>query len=163
HVYDDQLAALRRDSAKKSSAGGEIDYSLLVDGPLSEREQGITLDVAYRYFSPERPKFIIADTPGHEPYTPHIATRASPPDPAALPATLAHPRLGARPQTRRHTFIASLLGIRHVVVAVNKMDVVGYEQAAFTRIAAEYAAFADQLGFASVHYLPLSALRGDNV
>ena len=159
-VYEDQLVALRRDSAKKSSAGGEIDYSLLVDGLLSEREQGITIDVAYRYFATEKRKFIIADTPGHEQYTRNMATGASTADLAVI---LVDARLGVLPQTRRHSFIASLLGIRHVVVAVNKMDVVGWDQAVFSAIAAEYAAFADKLGLRDVHYLPLSALRGDNV
>jgi bifunctional enzyme CysN/CysC len=159
-VYDDQLAALHRDSAKKSAAGGEVDYSLLVDGLLAEREQGITIDVAYRYFSTEKRKFIIADTPGHEQYTRNMATGASTADLAVI---LVDARLGVLPQTRRHTFIASLLGIRHVVVAVNKMDVVGYAEDVFARIVAEYAAFADKLKLASIHYLPLSALRGDNV
>src|SRR5580692_11811944 len=113
-VYDDQLDALRKDSAKKSSAGGEIDYSLLVDGLLSEREQGITIDVAYRYFATPRRKFIIADTPGHEQYTRNMATGASTADLAVI---LIDARLGVLPQTRRHSFIASLLGIRHAVVA----------------------------------------------
>jgi bifunctional enzyme CysN/CysC len=159
-VYDDQLAALRRDSAKKSSAGGEVDYSLLVDGLLSEREQGITIDVAYRYFATEKRKFIIADTPGHEQYTRNMATGASTADLAIL---LVDARLGILAQTRRHSFIASLLGIRHLVVAVNKMDLCGYDQAVFTRISAEYAAFAEKLGLRDVGYIPLSALRGDNV
>src|ERR1700748_1117038 len=116
-VYDDQLAALRRDSAKKSSAGGEIDYSLLVDGLISEREQGITIDVAYRYFATEKRKFIIADTPGHEQYTRNMATGASTADLAII---LIDARYGVLPQSKRHSFIASLLGIRHVVVAINK-------------------------------------------
>jgi bifunctional enzyme CysN/CysC len=160
-VYDDQLATLRKDSAKRSSAGGEIDYSLLVDGLLSEREQGITIDVAYRYFATARRKFIIADTPGHEQYTRNMATGASTADLAVI---LIDARLGVLPQTRRHTTIASLLGIRHVVVAVNKMDLRGYDQAVFDGIRTEYAAFAARLGtFRDVHYIPLSALRGDNV
>ncbi len=159
-VYDDQLAALHKDSAKKSSAGGAIDYSLLVDGLISEREQGITIDVAYRYFATEKRKFIIADTPGHEQYTRNMATGASTADLAVI---LVDARTGVLPQTRRHSFIASLLGIRHVVVAVNKMDLVGYDEAVFSRIAADYAAFAAQLGLHDVHYLPLSALAGDNV
>ncbi len=159
-VYDDQLAALRKDSAKKSSAGGEIDYSLLVDGLLSEREQGITIDVAYRYFATPRRKFIIADTPGHEQYTRNMATGASTADLAVI---LVDARLGVLAQTRRHSFIASLLGIRHVVVAINKMDLRGYDEGVFEGIVAEYAAFADKLGMKDIHYLPLSALRGDNV
>ncbi|MFT3770195.1 MAG: sulfate adenylyltransferase subunit CysN [Minicystis sp.] len=159
-VYDDQLAALRRDSAKKSSAGGEIDYSLLVDGLLSEREQGITIDVAYRYFATDRRKFIIADTPGHEQYTRNMATGASTADLAII---LIDARYGVLPQTRRHSFIASLLGIRHIVAAVNKMDLVGYDAGVFDRIRADYAAFTAKLGFTDVHYLPLSALKGDNV
>ena len=117
-VYDDQLAALKKDSAKKSSAGGEIDYSLLVDGLLSEREQGITIDVAYRYFATPKRKFIIADTPGHEQYTRNMATGASTADLAVI---LVDARYGVLPQTRRHSFIASLLGIKHIVVAVDSM------------------------------------------
>jgi bifunctional enzyme CysN/CysC len=159
-VYDDQLAALRRDSAKKSSAGGEIDYSLLVDGLLSEREQGITIDVAYRYFATEKRKFIIADTPGHEQYTRNMATGASTADLAVI---LIDARYGVLPQTRRHSFIASLLGIRHIVAAVNKMDLVGWDEGVFTRIVEEYGAFAKKLGFSDVHPIPLSALKGDNV
>ncbi len=159
-VYDDQMAALRKDSAKKSSAGGEIDYSLLVDGLLSEREQGITIDVAYRYFATPKRKFIIADTPGHEQYTRNMATGASTADLAVI---LVDARYGVLPQTRRHSFIASLLGIRHIVVAINKMDLRGYDQAVFTEIQRVYAELADKLGFVDVHYLPLSALRGDNV
>jgi bifunctional enzyme CysN/CysC len=159
-VYDDQLAALRRDSAKKSSAGGEIDYSLLVDGLLSEREQGITIDVAYRYFATEKRKFIIADTPGHEQYTRNMATGASTADLAVI---LIDARYGVLPQTRRHSFIASLLGIRHIVAAVNKMDLMGYDEGVFTRIRDEYGAFAGKIGLRDVHYLPLSALKGDNV
>jgi len=160
-VYEDQLATLKKDSAKKSSAGGEVDYSLLVDGLLSEREQGITIDVAYRYFTTGKRKFIIADTPGHEQYTRNMATGASTAD---LVVILVDARLGVLPQTRRHTFIASLLGIEHVVVAVNKMDLRGYDAALFEDIRRTYSAFADRLGtFKSVHYLPLSALHGDNV
>jgi len=159
-VYDDQMAALRKDSARKSSAGGEVDYSLLVDGLLSEREQGITIDVAYRYFATPKRKFIIADTPGHEQYTRNMATGASTADLAVI---LVDARYGVLPQTRRHSFIASLLGIRHIVVAINKMDLRGYDQAVFTEIQRAYAELAEKLGFVDVHYLPLSALRGDNV
>ncbi len=159
-VYDDQMAALRKDSAKKSSADGEIDYSLLVDGLLSEREQGITIDVAYRYFATPKRKFIIADTPGHEQYTRNMATGASTADLAVI---LVDARYGVLPQTRRHSFIASLLGIKHIVVAINKMDLRGYEEAVFHEIKGAYAQLAVRLGFKDVHYLPLSALRGDNV
>ena len=159
-VYDDQLATLRRDSAKKSSAGGQIDYSLLVDGLLSEREQGITIDVAYRYFATEKRKFIIADTPGHEQYTRNMATGASTADLAVI---LIDARYGVLPQTRRHSFIASLLGIRHLVAAVNKMDLRGYDEAVFDAIRADYKAFADKLGLRDVQFIPLSALEGDNV
>jgi bifunctional enzyme CysN/CysC len=159
-VHDDQLAALKKDSAKRSAAGGAIDYSLLVDGLISEREQGITIDVAYRYFATDERKFIIADTPGHEQYTRNMATGASTADLAVI---LVDARLGVLPQTRRHSTIASLLGIRHVVVAINKMDLRGYEEGVFTAIRDEYARFADKLGFASVQYIPVSALEGDNV
>ena len=159
-VYDDQMETLKKDSAKKSSAGGEIDYSLLVDGLLSEREQGITIDVAYRYFATPKRKFIIADTPGHEQYTRNMATGASTADLAVI---LVDARHGVLPQTRRHSFIASLLGIKHIVVAINKMDLRGYDQAIFEQIRAAYAELAASLGFNDVHYLPLSALRGDNV
>jgi bifunctional enzyme CysN/CysC len=159
-VYDDQLDALRRDSAKKSSAGGEIDYSLLVDGLLSEREQGITIDVAYRYFATARRKFIIADTPGHEQYTRNMATGASTADLAIL---LVDARQGVLAQTRRHATIAALLGIRHIVVAVNKMDLVGFDEAVFDAIRRELGAFAERIGLRDVCFIPLSALRGDNV
>jgi bifunctional enzyme CysN/CysC len=175
-VYDDQVAALRRDSAQKSSAGGEIDYSLLVDGLLSEREQGITIDVAYRYFSTEKRKFIIADTPGHEQYTRNMATGASTAD---LAIVLIDARQGVLRQTRRHSFIASLLGIRHLVVAVNKMDLVDYAEDVFAAIRRDYLEFAAKLdardasaggrarapaeGALDLHFIPLSALKGDNV
>lgn len=159
-VYDDHMDALRRDSAKKSSAGGEIDYSLLVDGLLSEREQGITIDVAYRYFATEKRKFIIADTPGHEQYTRNMATGGSTADLAII---LIDARYGVLPQTRRHSFIAHLLGIRHIVAAVNKMDLRAYDESVFEHIRHDYQAFADKLGLRDVHFLPLSALKGDNV
>ena len=175
-VYDDQVAALRRDSAQKSSAGGEIDYSLLVDGLLSEREQGITIDVAYRYFATPKRKFIIADTPGHEQYTRNMATGASTAD---LAIVLIDARQGVLPQTRRHSFIASLLGIRHLVVAVNKMDLVDYAEDVFTTIRRDYLEFAGRLDARDagaggraraqgrealdLHFIPLSALKGDNV
>ena len=159
-VYDDQAAALRRDSAKGSAGEGEIDYSYLVDGLISEREQGITIDVAYRYFATAARKFIIADTPGHEQYTRNMATGASTADLAII---LVDARHGVLPQTRRHSTIAALLGIRHFVLAVNKMDVVSYDEAVFTEICRAYEAFAEELGVRGVRALPLSALKGDNV
>ena len=159
-VYDDQLAALKRDSAKKSSAGGEIDYSLLVDGLQSEREQGITIDVAYRYFATPRRKFIIADTPGHEQYTRNMATGAST---CNLAVILMDARTGVLPQTRRHSFIAALLGIKHLVIAVNKMDLVDWSQEVFEKIREDYTDFATKLDVSDIHFIPLSALQGDNV
>jgi bifunctional enzyme CysN/CysC len=159
-VYDDQAAALRRDSAKGSAGEGEIDYSYLVDGLISEREQGITIDVAYRYFTTSARKFIIADTPGHEQYTRNMATGASTADLAII---LVDARHGVLPQTRRHSTIAALLGIRRFVLAVNKMDVIGYDEAVFSAIRRDYEAFATKLGVHGVHFLPLSALKGDNV
>ena len=132
-IYEDQLAAVKRDSARVGTTGGEIDLALLTDGLKAEREQGITIDVAYRYFSTDKRKFIIADTPGHEQYTRNMATGASN---CQLAIILIDARYGVMPQTRRHTFIVSLLGIRHVVVAINKMDLVGYDQAVFERIQA---------------------------
>ncbi|GIX22628.1 MAG: sulfate adenylyltransferase subunit 1 [Gammaproteobacteria bacterium] len=158
-VYEDQLASVKADSRKRG-AGEEIDFSLLVDGLQAEREQGITIDVAYRYFSTDKRKFIIADTPGHEQYTRNMATGASNCDVAVI---LIDARNGVLTQTRRHSYIVSLLGIRRVIVAINKMDLVGYDPAVFDRIRADYLAFADRLGFEAVHFVPLSALKGDNV
>ncbi|MBS0209953.1 MAG: sulfate adenylyltransferase subunit CysN [Planctomycetes bacterium] len=159
-IYEDQLAAIQRDSDKKGSAGGEIDLSLLVDGLKAEREQGITIDVAYRYFSTSKRKFIIADCPGHEQYTRNMATGASTCDLAII---LIDARHGVMQQTRRHSFIVSLLGIKHVVVAVNKMDLVDWSQAKYDEIKADYADFAAKLEMGDVHFIPISALRGDNV
>lgn len=160
-IFDDQLSALRADSEKNGTTGqGEIDYALLLDGLKAEREQGITIDVAYRYFATPRRKFIIADTPGHEQYTRNMATGAST---AGLAIILIDARYGVVTQTRRHAFITSLLGIRHLVVAVNKMDLVNYDEAVFNRIREEFAAFAAPLQIPDVVYLPLSALKGDNV
>ena len=159
-VYEDQLAAVKRDSAKKGSAGGELDLSLLTDGLKAEREQGITIDVAYRYFSTAKRKFIIADTPGHEQYTRNMATGASTCNLAIL---LIDARHGVSQQTRRHSFIVSLLGIKHVLVAVNKMDVVDYSQEVFEKIKADFADFAAKLEMGDLHFIPLSALKGDNV
>jgi bifunctional enzyme CysN/CysC len=160
-IYEDQLAAVTRDSAKHGTTGaGEVDLALLTDGLKAEREQGITIDVAYRYFSTDRRKFIIADTPGHEQYTRNMATGAST---CQLAIILIDARHGVMPQTRRHSFIVSLLGIRHVVVAVNKMDLVGYSREAYDRIKAEYTGFVAKLGIPDVQFIPMSALRGENV
>ncbi len=159
-VYEDQLAAVKKDSEKKSSAGGEIDLSLLVDGLKAEREQGITIDVAYRYFSTAKRKFIIADCPGHEQYTRNMATGAST---CNLAIILIDARHGVLQQTRRHSFIVSLLGIKHVVVAVNKMDLVDYSQEVYEKIKQDYVAFAAKLEMGDLHFIPVSALRGDNI
>lgn len=159
-IYEDQLASLKSDSAKLGTTGEEVDLALLVDGLQAEREQGITIDVAYRYFSSDKRKFIIADTPGHEQYTRNMATGASTCDLAVL---LVDARYGVQTQTRRHAFIASQLGIRHFVVAVNKMDLLGFDEKVFNDIRAEFAQFAEQLGDIEIRYVPLSALKGDNV
>src|SRR5688500_17326188 len=159
-IYEDQLAALQRDSVTHGTTGGEFDPALLTDGLKAEREQGITIDVAYRYFSTEKRKFIIADTPGHEQYTRNMATGASTCDLAII---LIDARHGVAVQTRRHSFIVSLLGIKHVVVAVNKMDLVNWSEEVFERIKADYAGFVAKLDIADVQFIPLSALRGDNV
>lgn len=159
-IYEDQLAAVRRDSVHKGSTGGELDLSLLMDGLRAEREQGITIDVAYRYFSTSKRKFIIADCPGHEQYTRNMATGASNCDLAII---LIDARNGVVRQTRRHSFIVSLLGIKHVVVAVNKMDLVEYSQEAFDRIVEDYSTFATRLETPDLRFIPISALEGDNV
>ncbi|GIU28370.1 sulfate adenylyltransferase subunit CysN [Shewanella sp. MBTL60-007] len=159
-IYEDQLASLKSDSAKLGTTGEEVDLALLVDGLQAEREQGITIDVAYRYFSSDKRKFIIADTPGHEQYTRNMATGASTCDLAVI---LVDARYGVQTQTRRHAFIASQLGIRHFVVAVNKMDLLGFDEKVFNDIQAEFAQFAEQLGEIDIRYVPLSALKGDNV
>ena len=159
-LYDDQLAALERDSKRVGNAGDHIDYALLLDGLKAEREEGITIDVAYRYFSTNRRKFIIADTPGHEQYTRNMITGGST---ANLAIILVDCRTGVITQTRRHTYLVSLLGIKHIVLAVNKMDLVGFDQKVFTDIAAEYKQLTDNLGIKDVTCFPLSALDGDNV
>ncbi len=160
-IYEDQLAAIKSDSKKFNTTGGdEVDLALLVDGLQAEREQGITIDVAYRYFSTEKRKFIIADTPGHEQYTRNMATGASTADLAII---LVDARNGVQTQTKRHTFIVSLLGIKHVVVAINKMDLVGWSEQTFETIKAYYLAFAAKLAVQDVVFIPLSALKGDNV
>ena len=159
-LFDDQLAALERDSKRHGTQNGEIDFALLVDGLAAEREQGITIDVAYRFFNTEKRKFIVADCPGHEQYTRNMATGASTAD---LAIVLVDARKGLLTQTRRHSYIVSLLGIRHVLLAVNKMDLMDYEQAVFDDIVAGYLDLADQLGIPNVTAIPLSALRGDNM
>src|SRR5215217_1386511 len=160
-IYDDQLAAVKRDSEKVGTTGaGEVDLALLTDGLKAEREQGITIDVAYRYFSTDKRKFIIADTPGHEQYTRNMATGAST---CQLAIILIDARHGVMPQTRRHSFIVSLLGIKHVVVAINKMDLVGFSEETYERIKADYTGFVAKLDVPDVQFIPMSALKGDNV
>ncbi|MBM7071320.1 sulfate adenylyltransferase subunit CysN [Shewanella sp. 202IG2-18] len=159
-IYDDQLATLKQESAKIGNAGEALDLALLVDGLQAEREQGITIDVAYRYFSSQKRKFIIADTPGHEQYTRNMATGASTCDVAVI---LIDARYGVQTQTKRHAYIASLLGIKHLVIAINKMDLVDYQQSVFDAIRTDFEQFAKQLRAADIRYIPLSALTGDNV
>ncbi|WP_115049764.1 sulfate adenylyltransferase subunit CysN [Xanthomonas arboricola] len=159
-LFDDQLAALESDSRRHGTQGEGIDYALLMDGLAAEREQGITIDVAYRYFDTDRRKFIVADCPGHEQYTRNMATGASTADVAVV---LVDARKGLLAQTRRHSYIVSLLGIRHVVLAVNKMDLVDYDAQVFAEIAEGYRALAAQLGIADVQCIPLSALEGENL
>jgi len=159
-IFEDQLATLERDSLKHGTDGENIDFALLVDGLEAEREQGITIDVAYRFFATSKRKFIVADTPGHEQYTRNMATGASTADVAVV---LVDSRQGILKQTRRHSFIASLLGIRHIVLAVNKIDLMGYSQDVFDKIVADYMEFAKDLGFATIKPIPMSARFGDNV
>jgi bifunctional enzyme CysN/CysC len=160
-IYEDQLAAVQADSVKSGTTGaGKIDLALLVDGLQAEREQGITIDVAYRYFSTSTRKFIIADTPGHEQYTRNMATGASTCDLAII---LIDARYGVQTQTKRHSFIASLLGIKHIIVAVNKMDLVEYSEAVFNKIKQDYLDFTSTLDLHDICFIPMSALDGDNV
>ena len=159
-LFEDQLAALEADSRRLGTRGGEIDYALLLDGLTAEREQGITIDVAYRFFSTDKRKFIVADTPGHEQYTRNMVTGASTADLAII---LVDARKGLLPQTRRHSYLVGLLGIRHVIVAVNKMDLVDYAQEIFTRIDREYRQLASQIGLTDVRTMPISGVRGDNI
>ncbi len=161
-IFEDQLSALEKDSVKFGTQGAEIDFALLVDGLAAEREQGITIDVAYRFFATDKRKFIVADTPGHEQYTRNMATGASTADLAVI---LIDARKGVLTQTRRHSFIVSLLGIRRIVAAVNKMDLVGYSQDRFEEIDRQYREFAAGLfgGSADIVAIPVSALRGDNI
>src|SRR5690349_12371389 len=159
-IFEDQLSALTKDSKKHGTTGDDIDFALLVDGLEAEREQGITIDVAYRFFATDKRKFIVADTPGHEQYTRNMATGASN---SELAVILIDARKGVLTQTRRHAYICSLLGIRHIVLAVNKIDLVDYSQSVFDQIVADFTAFAGKLGFASQVAIPLSARYGVNV
>lgn len=159
-LYEDQLDALERDSKRVGNAGEHIDYALLLDGLKAEREQGITIDVAYRYFSTNNRKFIIADTPGHEQYTRNMITGGST---ANLAIILVDARTGVITQTKRHSYLVSLLGIKHVVLAVNKMDLVDYSKDVFDKIVADYKAFVEPLNIPDIKCIPLSALEGDNV
>ena len=159
-LFEDQLAAIEADSKKFGTQGDEIDFALLVDGLAAEREQGITIDVAYRFFSTDRRKFIVADTPGHEQYTRNMVTGASTADAAIL---MVDARKGILTQTRRHSYLMSLIGIRHIVVAINKMDLVDYSEKTYNRIVEEYREFARHVGIENVTFIPMSAFRGDNI
>ena len=159
-IFEDQLAAITKDSKKVGTTGDKVDLALLVDGLQSEREQGITIDVAYRYYSTDKRKFIIADTPGHEQYTRNMVTGASNCDVAII---LIDARAGVKTQTRRHSFLVSLLGIKHVIVAVNKMDLKDYSETVYEEIKADYLEFSKQLEIPDIQFIPLSALDGDNV
>src|SRR5262245_41132960 len=159
-IFEDQLAAVEADSKKMGTQGGKLDLALLVDGLAAEREQGITIDVAYRFFSTDKRKFIVADTPGHEQYTRNMVTGAST---ASLAIILIDANRGVLTQTRRHSYLVSLLGIRHVVLAINKMDMVDFSQSVFERILKDYQEFASQIGLQSIVATPMSALHGDNI
>lgn len=159
-LYDDQLEELKRDSKSRAFTDGDLDFSLLVDGLAAEREQSITIDVAYRFFSTARRKFIVADTPGHEQYTRNMATGASTADAAVL---LVDARLGVSTQTRRHAYILSLMGTKSIILAINKIDLKDYSEQVFNEICADFEAFASNLGFSSIYAIPVSALKGDNI
>jgi bifunctional enzyme CysN/CysC len=159
-IFEDQLAALEADSKRVGTQGQEIDFALLVDGLAAEREQGITIDVAYRFFSTEKRKFIVADTPGHEQYTRNMVTGASTADLAVI---LVDARKGVLVQTRRHSYLAHLIGIKHLVLAVNKMDLVGYDRAVFDKIVADYREFAASIGIEDFTAIPISGFKGDNI
>jgi bifunctional enzyme CysN/CysC len=159
-IFEDQLATLEADSKRVGTQGGEIDFALLVDGLAAEREQGITIDVAYRFFATEKRKFIVADTPGHEQYTRNMVTGASTADLAVI---LIDARKGVLTQTRRHSYLVNLIGIRHVVLAVNKMDLIGYDKATFDNIVAEYGEFARSIGIEEFTAIPISGFKGDNI
>ncbi|MEC7154788.1 MAG: GTP-binding protein, partial [Pseudomonadota bacterium] len=159
-IFEDQLASLEADSRKMGTQGENIDFALLVDGLAAEREQGITIDVAYRFFATEKRKFIVADTPGHEQYTRNMVTGASTADLAVI---LVDARQGVLTQTRRHSYLVHLLGIRHIVLAVNKMDLVNYDQAVFDQIVVDYETFATKIGVKDFMPIPISGLAGDNI
>ena len=159
-LFEDQLSQLEADSKKVGTQGGDLDFALLVDGLSAEREQGITIDVAYRFFSTDKRKFIVADTPGHEQYTRNMVTGASTADVAII---LIDGRKGVLTQTRRHSYLVSLIGIRHVVLAINKLDMVGYSKEIYDKIDADYRAFASQIGLQNIVTIPMSALKGDNI
>ena len=159
-LFEDQMEALEADSKKFGTQGGDLDFALLVDGLAAEREQGITIDVAYRFFSTDRRKFIVADTPGHEQYTRNMVTGASTADAAII---LIDARRGILTQTRRHSFLVSLIGIRHLVLAINKMDLVDYSEKTFNKINEDYREFAKQIGITDITSIPMSALKGDNI
>ena len=159
-IYEDQMAAIEKDSQKFNTTDGDFDLALLVDGLQSEREQGITIDVAYRYFSTDKRKFIIADTPGHEQYTRNMVTGASTCD---LAIVMVDARRGIQTQTRRHSYICSLLGIKHIIVAINKMDLVDYSQDVYQKIKADYREMAKSFNIDDIRFVPISALNGDNV
>jgi len=159
-IFEDQLATLEADSKRVGTQGGEIDFALLVDGLAAEREQGITIDVAYRFFATEKRKFIVADTPGHEQYTRNMVTGASTADLAVI---LIDARKGVLTQTRRHSYLVKLIGIKNIVLAVNKMDLVGYDQAIYDQILADYRAFATSIGIADFTAMPISGFKGDNI
>jgi bifunctional enzyme CysN/CysC len=159
-IFEDQLAQLEADSKKVGTQGQEIDFALLVDGLAAEREQGITIDVAYRFFATEKRKFIVADTPGHEQYTRNMVTGAST---AELAVILIDARKGVLTQTRRHSYLCHLLGIKNIVLAVNKMDLVDYDQPTFDAIVADYTEFANSIGITEFTAIPISGVKGDNI
>lgn len=159
-IFEDQLAAITHESKRLGNVDGNVDLSLLVDGLQSEREQGITIDVAYRFFSTSKRKFIIADTPGHEQYTRNMVTGASTADLAVI---LIDARYGVQTQTKRHSFIAHLLGIKHFIIAINKMDLIDYDQGRYENIKADYQYFAQKIEIKDIHCVPISALKGDNI
>ena len=160
HIFDDQLEALEADSREIGTQGGAMDFALLVDGLSAEREQGITIDVAYRYFATEKRKFIVADTPGHEQYTRNMATGASTADLAVI---LIDARKGVMTQTRRHSFIISQLNVQHTILAVNKMDLVDFSKDVFDSIVRDFSVFATKLDLDNLSFIPISALGGDNI
>ena len=159
-IFEDQLSALEADSKRVGTQGQNIDFALLVDGLAAEREQGITIDVAYRFFATEKRKFIVADCPGHEQYTRNMVTGASTADLAVI---LIDARKGVLTQTRRHSYLAQLIGVRHIVLAVNKMDLVGYDKTVFDRILLSYRSFASEIGITRFTAIPISGLAGDNI